>query len=289
MKRLLIFGARGFLGGWVAAAAAPAFEVVSADRDHRVEIANQQACRQLFDQVRPDYVLMLAALSDIDRCEREPDLAEVVNVHGPVNVARECLRAGARLLFTSSGAVYDGNAVSYSEEDPTSPISVYGKTKARAEAALAAMMPDVVIARLSLVLGLAPTAGTNAVVNRLLASWNAGQVVQAPVNEYRNAIHASTAASFLLQLATQNESRGIFHIGSANVLSRFDITRALAAEFGFADHLVQPQERPPANRAPRGRHEFLRTEKIAAVCGTRVPTCEQAIERCASATAQTHS
>jgi dTDP-4-dehydrorhamnose reductase len=288
MKRLLIFGARGFIGGWLASTAQRFFEVIPADLDGRVDIVDREACRRVFDAVRPDIVYLLAAISDIDRCEREPRLAEAVNVEGPENIACECLRTGARLLFTSSGAVFDGSAPGYVETDPVSPVSVYGRTKACAESVVADLLPDAVIVRLSLVLGLAPQGGTNALVNKLLASWEARRVVPTPVSEYRNAIDAPTLANFLLELVADDRAAGIYHAGSANSLSRFEIARRLAAAFGYPADLVEPQINPPEGRAPRGRCEFLRTEKLAAICRTPIPTCEEAIERCAHATAQSH-
>jgi dTDP-4-dehydrorhamnose reductase len=289
MKRLLIFGARGFIGGCLALAARPRFAAVPSDSMGRVDIADREACRRLFDAVRPDTVFLLAAISDIDRCEREPALAEAANVQGPENIARECLRTGARLLFTSSGAVFDGTKADYVETDPVSPVSVYGKSKARAETVVTELLPGAVIVRLSLVLGLAPHAGTNALVNKLMASWEAGKPVSVPVNEQRNAIDAPALTNLLLELANNERAAGIYHAGSANALSRLEIGRRLATAFGYPEELIQPQTHLPQGRAPRGLCEFLRTEKLAAVCQTPMPTCEEAIERCAHATAQSHS
>src|SRR5207253_1464514 len=98
----------------------------------------------------------------------------------------------------------------------------------------------------------------------------------------------STLVGFLLELAAHREARGIYHVGSADALSRFEIARGLAARFGYAESLVQPQIAPPPGRAPRGQYEFLRTDKLAAICSARVPACQEAIERCAHATAQSH-
>ena len=282
--RLLLFGARGFLGGWLQETAAAACEVIPA----RADITNAAACAAAVEEARPAWVFLLAAISDIDRCQREPALAEAVNVRGAENVARACLQMGARLLFTSSGAVFDGTESGYIETDPVSPVSCYGKAKARAEQIVAGLVPDALIVRLSLVLGLARTARTNALLDKLLAAWQAGSPVAAPADEYRNAIDAGTLAKLLLELAAGG-ARGIYHAGSANALSRFDIARSLALQSGYAADLVQPMPDPPPERAPRGRYEFLRTEKLAAVCRTPIPACEEAIRRCAHAAAQSHS
>jgi len=285
--RLLILGARGFVGGWLARLAPAAFHVEPTNG--RIDITDRAACQAAVDRARPNVVALLAAISDIDCCQRDPTLAETVNVRGAENVARACRATGARMIFTSSGAVFDGSKAAYTEDDPPCPVNVYGRTKAVAEQAVAAAAADAIIVRFSLVLGMAITAGTNAAVDKLVAAWQAGRTVGLQVDEHRNALDVETLVSFLLQLAADPGARGVYHIGSANALSRFQIGRGLAEAFHYPPGLVSPETTPPPGRAPRGRFEFLRTDKIARLCHTQVPTCESAIQRCAHATAQSHS
>lgn len=284
--RMLIFGARGFLGGWLAAAARRNFEVAPPTR---VELTDHLACNQLIETWRPDIVVLLAAISDIDRCERNPAIAEAVNVRAAENIARAARRARSRLIFASSGAVFDGTRAAYSEDDPPCPVNVYGQTKARAEEAVRAALADAIVVRFALVLGRALSSGTNALVNKLLAAWEVARSVPLLVSEHRNAIDAATSTSLLLELAANPAARGVFHIGSANALSRYEIGCALARAFGYSPDLVWPEQAPPPGRAPRGRYEFLRADKIARISRTPIPACEEAIERCAHATAETHS
>ena len=86
--RLLILGASGFVGSHWSKTAAEQFEVFQAARHVpadspqwlAVDIADAASVTAAFDAVRPDQVTLLAALSDIDRCQREPELAERINV-----------------------------------------------------------------------------------------------------------------------------------------------------------------------------------------------------------------
>ena len=84
-----------------------------------------------------DVVVHLAAMTDVDRCEREPSLAEQVNVAGSRNVADAAGAAGARVIGVSTDYVFDGTAPGeYSEADQPRPVSVYGRTKLAGEQAL---------------------------------------------------------------------------------------------------------------------------------------------------------
>src|SRR6266851_8952584 len=141
--RLLLIGASGFLGAYAARKFAESFEVftgsrvaVSDSQNIQIDITDASSVDATFQRAKPDAVLLLAALSDIDRCEAEPELAFATNVRGPENVANACARSNAKLLFTSSAAVFDGSKHGYTEEDAPAPLSVYGETKASAEAAI---------------------------------------------------------------------------------------------------------------------------------------------------------
>lgn len=279
--KLLIIGAKGFLGGYLTRSLDTRFEVLAPDRT-LCDITDPASIRSVFAATRPEVVVLTAAIADIDRCEREPDLARAVNVAGAENVARECARTDVRLLFTSSGAIFDGDALEYRESDPPSPLSVYGKTKAEAEQAIQATLPSAAIARLSLVLGHSPHRGTNALLDKIESDFRKHTPVFAPAGEARNAIDAGTVTRWLLDLAHAYDASGIFHLGSSDAMSRYDLVCHLAQAMGYAQDLVIPHG-SVKHRAPRGRRHMLIPERIRQFSTFPIPTCIQAIERCVHA------
>jgi dTDP-4-dehydrorhamnose reductase len=288
-QRLLIIGARGFLGEYASQAAASAFEVISGGRGGTSEtgsvildIADGASVNRAFESARPDLVLLLAAMADIDECERFPAQAFEVNVRGAENVANACARTGARLAFTSSAAVFDGKKHGYSEEDAVCPLSIYGKTKSWAEDTVRALMPSAVIIRIALVLGFARTADTNAMLNRAIEKWRAGQSVQFPTHELRNPIDATTLSEIMLRVLANRRFSGVYHAGASNSISRFELAKRLAKRVGISPDLVIPQDKPTPGRAPRGANHFLLTTKISRDCDLKVPTTDEVIERCLS-------
>ena len=288
----MIVGARGFLGSFVAARAAASFHVARADRDLAapettvaLDLESPHTIAQAFAEVCPHAVILLSAIADIDKCQQLPELARAVNLHGAELVAEACLRSRARLLFTSTGAVFDGLQHGYTEDDPVSPCSFYGGTKAMAEAAVLARVPDAIIVRPSLVLGRAKRAGTNSLVETLLRRWTAGETVKASAREWRNPIDADTLASWIVALIADPAIRGIFHAGSADVLSRLEIAQRLAALSGIPPTQVAEEPETPAGRAPRGPHHFLLTAKIGRVLGTQPPASDTVLKRSLHATA----
>jgi dTDP-4-dehydrorhamnose reductase len=285
--RLLLIGANGFLGAHAARKFAESFEVFTGSRvagtnskSIQIDITDASSVDAAFQRVKPDAVLLLAALSDIDRCEAEPELAFATNVRGPENVANACARSNARLLFTSSAAVFDGRKHGYVEDDAPTPLSVYGKTKARAEAAVLALWPSAIILRIALVIGFAGNKGTNAMLENLSARWACGSPVATPTFEYRNPIDAVALSSFMLELLKHQHAHGIFHAGAKESISRYGLNLKLAERMGYPSELVLAQTEPAPGRAPRGLDHFLLTDKIRVVCNTPIPSCDEVIARC---------
>lgn len=282
---LLIIGARGFLGQHLARKATSVYQVYEADlptegwQGLAIDVTSPASIEARFRQATPDVVVLLAAVSDIDSCERRPEWAEEINVRGAARVVEACTKARARLVFTSSAAVFDGSWHGYRESDIPTPLSVYGRTKARAEHLIAQALPDAIIVRLALVVGFAQDRGTNAMLNRLAEKLRASESVSFPDFEYRNPIDAHTLARFMLELLEVPGARGIFHVGSTEPISRYELGVRLAKRLGFSPDLIKPQTAPTPGRAPRGLDHFLLTEKIRAACTTPVPSCDEVIER----------
>ncbi|MDR3738559.1 MAG: sugar nucleotide-binding protein [Terracidiphilus sp.] len=289
--RLLVIGADGFLGAYVrkAATTAGTFDLSYADRFalpesgiHEMDISSAVSVDAVIRHVRPQAVLLLAAISDIDKCESAPEMAFAVNAKGAENVANACVRSGARLLFTSTAAVFDGLRHGYSEEDSPSPLSVYGKTKAWAEETLAALLPSAIILRLALVLGFAGRRGTNAMLDQVMARWKQGTPVAFPTGEVRNPIDAGTLAAIMLRLLGSSDPsvRGIYHVGASDCVSRYELGLLLAQRAGVPANLVRVQEVEPPGRAPRGADHFLLTDKIRRDCKIEFEPTVNIVERC---------
>jgi dTDP-4-dehydrorhamnose reductase len=151
--RVTTFGATGLLGNalmreW------QGDEVVglgSADADIRSEEQVGKALREH----RPEWVVLAAAYTDVDGCETHSDLAFDVNCRGAATVAKACAQSGVRLLFLSTDYVFDGTKNRpYEIDEPLSPQTVYGKTKAAAETEIRRLHSEACILRTSWVFGI---------------------------------------------------------------------------------------------------------------------------------------
>lgn len=121
-----------------------------AELDVRDRAAVTTACE------RADVVIHLAALTDVDGCERQPDLARSINTDGTRNIAEVAAERGARVIYVSTDYVFDGTkAGEYSETDRPRPVNVYGTTKLAGEAYVAEGRDNLIV-RTSWVFGEGP-------------------------------------------------------------------------------------------------------------------------------------
>lgn len=286
-KRLLVIGATGLLGRHVVQAAAEDYTVIPTSHGSAgtpagvaLDVANAAAVNRAFAEARSDLVMLLAAIPDIDLCERRPDYAFNINARGAENVAKACAETNSRLLFTSTAAVFDGKKHGYDEQDQVSPLSVYGETKVWAERALAAQATSTIILRIALILGYARRPQSNSLLDRAMDRWKAGKPVFFPTYESRNPIDAASLSRIMLRMLKEEVSGGIYHVGSSESISRYELGKLLAARAGISFDLVQPVTDPIPGRAPRGADHFLLTEKIQRTCHIQMPTIPEVIESC---------
>lgn len=150
--RVTLFGASGLLGQDLVKELSE--EQLTALSVEDVDLRDHARARAIIRESRPEWILLLAAYTDVDGCESNRDLAFAVNCDGAVNVAEAARAAGSRLLFVSTDYVFDGSKRSpYQTSDARNPASVYGESKARAEERLLQILPEVCIARTSWLFG----------------------------------------------------------------------------------------------------------------------------------------
>lgn len=108
-------------------------EELSALRWEEVDIRQLTRVQAIVDHFKPDAIVHLAAIHFIPECEGDPELAVSTNVLGTANIAAAC-PSGCRLVFASTGAVYQSELVPHRELTSTlEPADVYGWTKLQGE------------------------------------------------------------------------------------------------------------------------------------------------------------
>ena len=227
----------------------------------QVDVAEARATTELLERVRPRRVVHTAAMTDVDGCERAPEAAWRANVEGAASVARACRAVGAHLVHLSTEYVFDGRAGPYSEDDPTNPISVYGRTKLESEMIVRELCPSAAIARTTVLYGYASNARPN-FVTWLIGQLRTGRTVRVVDDQIGSPTLADNLAEMCLALALGGAS-GVYHTVGADRLDRHAFARIVAEVFRLDAELIGPVSTASLNQAaPRPLRAGLRTEKL---------------------------
>jgi dTDP-4-dehydrorhamnose reductase len=247
--RLLITGAAGMLGRDVAAAAGRSGHEVVALARAQLDVADRAAVHRAIVAARPDAVVNCAAWTDVDGAETDEEAATRVNGDGAGHLAE----AAPYVVHVSSDYVFDGRGSEpYREDDPTAPLSAYGRSKLAGERAIQAAGADHAIVRSSWLFG---TGGRNFVDSmlRLAAERDRLRVVDDQVGCPTYTGHLAAA---LVTIAEQGNT-GILHVAGGGACSWFELARAALQESNVSTRIEPCTTAEFPRPAPRPAYSVL--------------------------------
>ena len=270
--RAWVTGAGGLLGHCLVHSAsrhAPGLSVIGLARAD-LDLTDHAAVAARFRIDKPGLVLHCAALSRSPECQAHPEPARKINVEAAVHLAG--LARDIEFIFLSSDQVFDGRKGAYVETDTMHPLGAYGATKAAAEEIIV-KNPKHAIVRLSLCGGASPK-GVSAFNEELQAAWRAGKAPRLFSDEFRSPIAAPVAARALWELAAARRS-GIYHLGGAQRLSRFEIGRLVASRHPELSPRLESTSLREFQGAPRPPDVSLDCRKLQALLSFPLPGLAQ--------------
>ncbi len=287
--RVAVTGANGLLGGAVVAQLSGEHTVLATDKGPStlapgpyqwadVDLAVEGAVERALVEFRAEAVLHAAALTDVDGCERAPDLAWRVNVGGTEQVARACRALGARLVAVSTDYVFDGDRGDYREEDVPNPRGVYARSKRCAEEAALLIAPDAAVARVAATFtGRAGAKRTFPA--QVVENLGRGEPVKAFSDQVVSPTLAENAAEMTLELLLQHDYRGVLHTAGATALSRVELAQRVAARFGLSGPIVPVRTADVKLPAPRPLRSALCVDRARALLRHGPLSIDAALDR----------
>lgn len=264
---ILVTGAKGMLGSYVGRVFADK-ELCLAGRDV-FDVCHFEQGADLCNQIHPQLVIHLAAETNVDYCEQDPDHAYRSNVIGTQNVARLCATHGAELVYVSTTGIFDGDKPEpYTEFDEPHPINVYGKTKWEGEKIVRQLCPHAYILRAGWVFGGGP-ATDKKFVGKIIQLCRENDEIKV-VNDKIGS--PTSAEDFVRNTRHVAESGfyGTYHLTSRGSCTRYDIACEVVKILGLKTRVTpvssaifpMPALRP-RNDAARNYHlELLGLDRM---------------------------
>lgn len=222
-------------------------DVISSYKDHvplhgrtlALDLTHATEVRKAFSEVYPDAVVNTAALTDVDRCELEPEAAFSANARAVSHLANAAKETNSFLVQVSTDYVFDGEKGNYSEFDVTRPVNKYGESKLEGEKAVMNELDEQMwsIARPSVVYGWGRASRPNA-ATFVYEKLSRGESIRMVHDQFSSPTLNTSLSAMLIEIA-ERKLPGVIHTAGATRLSRFDFAIGLAETFELDTTLIK--------------------------------------------------
>jgi dTDP-4-dehydrorhamnose reductase len=232
-----------------------------------LDTEDETALAALFERYRFAAVLNTTGNCALKSCELAPEMAHRTNVLSAQNIARVTRSHGARLVHLSSDLVFSGKGQGgHVESDPVDPVTVYGKTMAQGEEAVAALDPGAAILRISLPMG--PSFNGHAgAVDWIQSRFRHHRPATLYYDEVRSATYCDDLNRVFEYFLASREA-GLYHLGSPRAVTLNQIGQVVNKAGGYDPALLRGCLRHEAGPIPpRAGNVSMNSGKLIALVG----------------------
>jgi dTDP-4-dehydrorhamnose reductase len=270
--KVLVTGGNGLLGSKISKVGRQkGYSIYPIDKSfntkgsHLIEqdICDREGISRIIERIRPELIIHTAALTNVDKCEREKKLAWEINVEGTRNIV-ECSKLhGSFLIYISTDYVFSGDKGHYTEENDPNPINFYGETKLEGERIMEKELESWCIARSCVIYGCNPAAGKTNFALWALDNLENGKMISVITDQLVSPTLNTNLAEMILEVADKR-LEGIYHLAGATAISRFDFVLQLATVLGLDPGLIRQAKSKDMNwKAKRPKNSSLDISKAS--------------------------
>lgn len=269
--KILITGARGQLGRCLSDLLPDALKTDVGELD----ITDADAVQSYVDSNQVGTIVNCAAYTAVDRAEDDFDTAAKINIQGPRNLAQ----TGARLIHISTDYVFDGRGYRpYTPQDPTNPLSVYGRTKREGELAVLEHAQTAVIIRTAWLY--------SAYGHNFVQTMRTLGAARSEINVVADQVGTPTFAGDLARAITDilpripAGHRDIYHFTNEGVCSWYDFAVAIMAGSNLPCRVNPIPSSAYPTRATRPFYSVLDKAKIKDTFNISIEHWTKGLARC---------
>ena len=273
--KILITGGKGMLGRTLQRELA-GHEIIVADLPEW-DITDDTGFVAKVCEAKPELIVHCAAMTKVDDCETNRDLAFRLNEDGSRNVALAAKACGARLFAISTDYVFSGEPPrepwAWSETDIPRPRTVYGASKFAGEQMIQMLLPEAVIIRIAWLYG----AGGPSFVHTMAKLGAQEGAPLKVVNDQRgNPTSTKTVTDVVKFLMTKSDVSGIVHGTCEDQCTWYDLTVELFRLLGLKREVVPCTTEEFPRPAPRPHNSALK-KSVLNLLGYRTPKWQDAL------------
>ena len=203
----------------------------------KLNLLNLENISTTFKTIQPDVIIHSAALTDVEKCEMEPELANSINTKATKVIANEANSLNSFLIYLSTDYVFDGKKGLYNEIDSTNPLNHYGKTKIGGEKAIKNCTSKWSIIRTSTPFGTNSFKKTFPVW--LIENLQKNKKVNILEDQFTSPTYVPNLSQMILEIIAHN-LEGLFHVSGSTRISRFEFAKIIAEKLNLDLSLLNP-------------------------------------------------
>ncbi len=223
-KKILIFGAEGQLGSEFKKHLDNHDYTFLAPKENDCNITDYQQIKEIFKSFKPAITINCAAYNAVNEAEEDKETAFNINHYAVKSLAELTDSFGSKLVHYSTDYVFDGTKQDiYTENDPTNPLNIYGKSKLEGEVTVLGHNNSFLVFRLSWVIG----RGSQNFLFKF-SGWAKNQkVLKVSADEVSVPTFTSNVVSLTLR-SIEKDLCGLYHMTNSGYASRYELARYFA-------------------------------------------------------------
>lgn len=243
-----------------------------------LDVTDFEGVKRFVKENNIDGIVNCVAFTAVDKAESNQELCSLLNAEAPAFMAQAIEEEGGWMIHISTDYVFDGtNHTPYKEDEPTCPVSVYGKTKLVGELNVLKLCSKAMVIRTA---WLYSSFGNN-FVKTMLKLGKERDELGVIYDQIGTPTYARDLALAIFKVIEKGVVAGTYHFTNEGVTSWYDFTKAIHRLSGIKTCNVHPlrtdQYPTPAHRPS---YSVLDKSKIKETFDIEIPYWEDSLEEC---------
>jgi len=246
IRKILVTGSAGLIGTQVVKDLLENnFEVYSCYNETKpksgiithLDLSKEREIIDTINKIKPNVIIHLAAITDVELCEKEIELAKKINTDATEILAKEAEKNEIFLMYMSTDYVFDGRIGMKKEKDETNPINIYGKTKLEGEKILKKISTPNIIVRTSTPFGRHSTKISFPFwIKKNIALKKEIKII---MDQYTSPSYVPDISKMIIEIINKRIT-GIIHIAGSNRISRYEFALMVAKKMNYDGVEIKP-------------------------------------------------
>lgn len=215
-----------------------------------MDILNPKNVKKVIEKFQPDAIIHTAAMTNVDTCESEKELAYALNVGSVKTLVSLCEEHNIHLVHLSTDFIFDGANGPYDELAAPNPLSYYGITKLEAEEVIKNSVCRWAILRTIIVYGVVSDMSRSNIVLWAKGALEKGNPINVVNDQWRMPTLAEDLADCCL-LAVEKDARGVYNASGKDMMSIAELVHRVADHWHLDKSLIHEVSAETLNQTAR--------------------------------------